>query len=433
MKISSINVYSTPAFSARKTGKYSGQPTETRSNHTLGKAVVGVGLAATTLVGAALLPSCSNNTQTTAPSETQPGYVVSTEADTSKDTIEETISVQENPNQIHTSTITTRPESERNAVWHEVKSGDRLADIVKEYAELDKLTPDSELVPYYLLLEADNPGKWESRDKILIGTRFRVDSIFPENIIKTSSNSSNQAVPHVQEQIQKEEILPTEEPQLTSDDDKVEINGNLFTFDLGTLDKKIFGDYEGLMYGKFVELDKKINGNLILTRHEGSNSDSDVIQQLIYNDDGNITTVSEYQGNKPSKVYTYVYRIDSTEETMVDKTAKSNHINEIKTVFDGKEDRVNSREFLSNGKTVANFDFLSGFAQIGEKLYSFDEGTFVCNDDVIGSKKYTGQINGEEVRIDVLKNGFCVEYIDARGEISSREQYDSTGSLICVE
>lgn len=436
MKISSINVYNNPAFSARRNGKYVGQHAKNdySYNNKVVKTIGGIGLAVTTAIGAGVgVTSCMNTSEPTKPVETTPSsaYVETMETKPIETIIEETLA-QQTQYQSNTPIITTRPQSERKAVWYEVKSGDRLADIVKDYAELDKLTPDDELVPYYNLLEADNPNKWSERDKILIGTRFRVDSIMPENIIITYPNST-QSKPYVQEQIEEEEILPTEEPQLTSEEDKVQINGNLFTFDLGTLDKKMFGDYEGLMYGKFVTLDKKIGGELVLTKHEGTNEKSDVIQELVYDKDGNITSLTDYQDNKPSKVYSYVYRIDCTEETMVDKTSKSGQIDEIKTIYDAKVDRVNSREFSVDGKTIANFDFVGGFAQIGESVWALDEGTFTCNDDVIGAKRYTGKLEGVEVGFDVLKNGFCFVSFNPKGNIESREQYDAKGNFLCVE
>ena len=434
MRISSINSYNFASFSARRGGKYAGQHARNKSNNNVIKTVGGLGLAGTAVLGAAsFIPSCNNNAEASKPEQTTPtsSYVETMEVKPLETVIEETLA-QQVQFQSSAPVITTRPESERKAVWYEVKSGDRLADIVKDYAQLDRLTPDEKLVPYYNLLEADNPNKWSSRDKILIGTRFRVDSIMPENIIVTYPNAT-QSKPYVQEQIEEEKVLPTEEPQLTSPDDQIEVNGNLFSFDLGTLDKKMFGDYEGLMFGKYVKLDKQINGELRMIKHDGSTSESNIFQELIYDKDGNITSVVDYYDNKPSRVYTYVYRIDSTEETMTDKTAKSNQIDEIKTIFDAKEDKLNSREFFVNGKSVANFDFDSEIVTIGDTIFCLDEGTFICNDDAIGSKKYTGQIEGADVRFDVLKNSFCVEFLDSYGEIQSREQYDSKGNFLCVE
>ena len=79
--------------------------------------------------------------------------------------------------------ITSIPKEQRDAVWHEVKKGDTLADIVIEYAQLSPSAKPDELIPYYHILEADNPGKWTDRDLIMAGTSFRVDGILPENIV----------------------------------------------------------------------------------------------------------------------------------------------------------------------------------------------------------------------------------------------------------
>ena len=101
--------------------------------------------------------------------------------------------------------------------------------------------------------------------------------------------------------------------------------------------------------------------------------------------------------------------------------------------YDNKIDFLNSREFQTGKNTVARFDFVKSSAKIGEYSLKFDEGSFVCNDDAIGSARYIGYINGQEVRIDVLKNGFCVEGRNSKGEIIARDQFDANGNCIFTE
>ena len=230
-----------------------------------------------------------------------------------------------------------------------------------------------------------------------------------------------------------EETEAIEEEQLTSIDDTVKLNGVEFNFDLGTMDKSLFGDYDGLMFGKYTTLDKKMNGNVELTKFEGTNSKSNKSQTLIYNKEGEITEIIDFKDNKEYKVSSYSYENNSTLEKVSDKTAKSSEIDEIETSYDKEDDYVNYRKFYVNNKLTAEFDFNSQTAYIGENKWNFDNGTFVCNDDLIGSEKYSGTINGQEVRFDVLKTGYCVEYIGNNGEVESREQFDTKGNLISIE
>ncbi len=314
--------------------------------------------------------------------------------------------------------ITSVPMSEREAVWHEVKKGDTLADIVIKYAELNPSVKPNELVPYYQILEADNPGKWSDRNLILSGTSFRVDGIMPQNIVTIDPDSFNGT-------------RPEEEVQVSTTKDNVQVNGNIFSFDEGTLNRNFWGDFEGLMSGRYAIIDLKIQKGMILKKYEGVSSDTNLAQKIKYNEDGQIVEFTDYRNNEAVKVYSYEYRENSTIETAKDKSATGNQIGIIVTDFDRTEDYVNSRQFIVGDNIVASFDFNSKSVQIGANVWNLDK--FECNDDVIGSKKYTGTINGQTVRFDVLRNGFCVEYLDDNGEIQSREQYDIEGNLILAE
>lgn len=435
MNINKVNLYSATSFSGRTNvhrngGKY-GKKTNNTNN--VVKTAGGVSLAAATVLAASLLmPSCNSQPNDTnkIPTENIP-YVDIADTKPTEEIIVDTTEKTNNQPVIAT-VITTIPQSERKAVWYEVKSGDRLADIVKEYAELDVLTPDNELVPYYELLENDNPGTWTDRNKILIGSRFRVDSILPENI-RIEYVNRNDSISETQAPVIEEEVVPTEESQETSQEDTVNINGNIFTFDLGTTSKNILGDYKGLMFGKFTTLDKKMNGNIELTKYEGTNEDSNKSQMLTYDKDGKIIEIANYQDNKVAEISTYSYKTASTIEETVDKNAKSNQIDSIITTYSNKDDSIYSRDFSVDGKTIASFDFLSGTVQIGETTWVLDYNTFECNDETIGSKKYCAMYGGQEVRFDVLKNGFCVDYMNGNGEIQARQQFDTNGNLIFEE
>lgn len=431
MNISKISAYNYTSFGAKKSShSYNGKHVKQSKTPSVGKIAGGMTLG-TAAALAILVPSCQANKPVETPTEPTAiyGKTFATEA-TEALVYETTAPTVHQP--VITTVLTTLPESQRKAKYHEVTSGDRLADIVKKYAELDPLTPDEELVPYYELLEADNPNKWTSRDKILIGTRIRVDSILPENtsmqtINRNENANTNSQIPVV------EETLATEPIQETSAEDTININGNIFTFDLGTTKKTLLGDYEGLMFGQFVKLDKKMNGNVELTKYEGTTDESNKSQMLTYDKDGKIIELVNYENNQIVQTATYAYKMNSTIETITDNTAKSGMIDVITTDYDNSDDIINSREFSVDGKTVARFDFNTNSLQIGETTLTFDNGTFGCNDDLIGSKKYTALINGKEVRIDALKNGFCIEYIGTNGEIQSRDQFDAKGNLIYTE
>ena len=98
MKISSINIYNKPAFSARRNGKYVGQHAKNDSNRKLVNTIGGIGLAATTVIGAGVT-SCMNTSEPTVPVQpTNPtsAYVETVETKPMETIIEETLS-QQNP------------------------------------------------------------------------------------------------------------------------------------------------------------------------------------------------------------------------------------------------------------------------------------------------------------------------------------------------
>lgn len=428
MNISSLNSYNYTSFTAKKTARNKAGKYRKQENHTAAKAAGAIGLSAAALAAMVNINSTKDaktNDYATIPSVS---YIETVETVPFEETIAQTIVPKANYPSA-TTVITTLPQEQRKAKYHEVVRGDRLADIVKKYAELDELTPDEELTPYYELLEADNPGKWSDRNKINVGIRFRVDSILPENVnvsVVTNISQDNEIE-------ETEPILATEPIQETSVEDTININGNIFSFDLGTMNKTLLGDYEGLMFGKFVALDKKMNGNIEMTKYEGTTSKTNVSQELIYDKDGKIIEISDYKDNKIATVSSYTYKMDSTIETIVDKNAKSKQIDEITTIFDNGSDTVKSREFKTNGKTAAKFDFDNATVEIGDKILVLDNYSFMCDDDAIGAKKYTGLIGNSEVRFDVLKNGFCIEYLNDNDEIYAREQFDAQGNLIYTE
>ena len=119
MKISSINSYNYASFGVRKTGKYANQDTNT--NKTTVKKIVqvgGIGLAtAATVVGAALVPGCTNGVSEATPPS---AYVDSTGVIPNDEVINETIA-QNSSNVSSSQKISALPQSEREAVWHEVK------------------------------------------------------------------------------------------------------------------------------------------------------------------------------------------------------------------------------------------------------------------------------------------------------------------------
>ena len=185
------------------------------------------------------------------------------------------------------------------------------------------------------------------------------------------------------------------------------------------------------MLGKFATVDKKMGGGVVLKMYEGVTSKTNLSEEITYDKDGKITEKVNYKNDKPVQVTSYAYKMDSVIVTETDKIAKSNQIDQVVTEYANSDDAIISRQFMVNGKTVANFDFDSNTVQIGEEVWNLD--SFDCNDAAIGSKKYVGTFNGASIRFDVLKNGYIVEYPDTNGEIYAREQYDSDGELIFEE
>lgn len=432
MNISAINSYNYTSFGKR--GKYSKETTKPIANQTAKKATA-IGLAGLVTIGAGgfAIRGCQNNNTTVIPTETKPAYV---ETQNTTPTEEATPEPTRKTYTYYAPVYTTKPESQRTPEYHTVKRGDRLADIVKHYAGLDMDTPDENLVPYYELLEADNPGKWKNRDVIYLDLKIRVDSILPENITITYPNEiENLPVSQPEKDIieETEAIEETEPIQITSADDTVIINGIPFSFDLGTMDKTFGGDYNGLVFGKYVTLDKKIGGTLQETRYEGSSADSNKAITLTYDKDGKVIEKEIFKNNKPVETISYSYKTSTILETSKDNTAKIGQLDSIITVYDNGDNFVISKEFYNSNKLAANFNFELDTVQIGENSWTLDEGTFIFNEKAIGSTRYYGTINGQTIRFDVLKNGFCVEYLNKRGEIVSREQFDAKGNLIYTE
>lgn len=396
MQISSINSYRYTSFGSEEPAS---QP---KKKNTLKKAGIVAAVASVVAGGSGLVfaPRLNNDV-----------VILSNTTSSPESSYVETVNTSEN-------LIITTPREEREAVWHEVKKGDTLADIVINYAQLDPAAKPEELIPYYEILEADNSGSWNDRNLILTGTSIRVDGIFPENI-------------SVLDEIPFEGTRPSDESYVSSSSDKVQINGNTFAFDEGSMTRNILGDFDGLMSGRYAYIDLKMSRGMVLKKYEGVSSNTNLSQKIEYNEDGQIVEFTDYKNNKPVKSYSYEYRENSTIETVKDKTVNGNQIGIIVTDFDRTDDIINSRQFIVGDDIVANFDFNNKSVQIGSMVLQLDE--FECNDDVIGSKKYQGVLNGQTVRFDVLRNGFCVEYLDDNGDIESREQFDSAGTLILSE
>lgn len=437
MNITSINSYNNTAFRAKSKGRFLSEapkkPQSKPSKQTTVKpaqVIGGVGLAIaavlTTIFG---IPNVkTNQTPSQNQSQTAPSssYTETMENIPSQDAYNQ-MTQQVQP--IYVEVITTRPLNQRTPDYHTVKEGDRLADIVKYYAKLDQDTPDEKLIPYYELLEADNPGAWEDRNVIRIGSKIRVDAIARENINIEYINIAQTQTPDAPV----EEPAPTQPEQKTSPEDTIVLNGLKFSFDLGTMKPKFGNDYEGLIFEQFVVLKTKMNGELEYVRYEGSNSDSNVAQKTTYDEDGKIIEVIEYKDNKPQTVSNYAYKTDSIVVTTTDKTAVKDEVDQVITTFDIKTGSINSRQFVVNKGVYATFDFVLGTATIGAKTWEMDFGSFVCNDDVIGSGAYTATIDGNVIRFDMLKNGYCVEYLDALGNIDIRQQFDTYGNLRLIQ
>lgn len=427
MNISKINTYNQAQFGAKKiTHSYNGKHVKPSKAPSAGKVAGGVVLG-TAAALAMLVPSCQSNKPvevTTEPTAIY-GETFATEATQATETVP-----YETPAPVNM--INSIPMEEReHEEYHTVKAGDRLTDIVIKYAELDEDYPYEKLIPYFNRLQAENPGLIDDKYNVILipGRSLRVDGIMPENIIKGSTVITTKP----DEGTEPTEIKETEPDQTTSDRDTVYINETKFCFDLGTIDKKMFGDYEGLMFGKFAKLDKKMNGNVELTKYEGTTADSNKDLKFVYDKDGKIIEMVNYENNQAVTTSTYTYKMDCMIETITDNSAKTGLINVVTTNYDNNDDIINSREFFVDGQTVAKFDFNTDTIVIGETTLTFDANTFECDDDAIGSRRYTGIANGQVVRIDALKNGFCIEYLGNNGRIETRQQFDAKGNLIYTE
>ena len=438
MRISSINSYNYASFTARKSqGKYSKNEASKPQMSETAKKIGALGLAGTVLLGGGLtIKSCQSNSAT--PEETQPtsAYVstVPTEQVDKDDLVP--LETQSRPVISYEPIISTRPISQRTPEYHTVVGGDRLADIVKRYAELDKDTPDEKLKPYYELLEADNPNAWSDRNIIYKGLKIRVDSILPENIIITYPDTTGETKPEGPTDGQEGPTGSTLPPQRpTSPADTVVLNGIEFNFDVGTMHKD-FGDYSGLVDGKYVNLDKKLIGSgLIETRYVGTDSSSNRIEQITYDKNGKITERIVYDDeNNVATKHEYEYTMTTRIETITDANAQSGQINKEKVTYEIGDDFVISKEFYVGNTLAATFNFDNDTVKFAsQEPFYLDEGTFIYDADAIGSQRYYGSFNGQVVRFDVLKNGFCFEYLDANGDIEARFQYDAKGNLIYTE
>lgn len=426
MNISKINAYNT-SFSAKKAPKgYTGKHVKQKQAPKAGKVAGGV-LVGTAAALAMLIPSCQSNKPVETPTEPTAiyGEAFETEATEATEAIITQTPVQSN-------IINSVPMDQReHEEYHTVKAGDRLTDIVIKYAELDEDYPYEKLIPYFNRLKLENPGLIDDKYNVILipGRTLRVDGIMPENIIKGSTISVTEPI----DETEPTEVVETEPIQITSPEDTVYVNGTEFKFDLGTLDKKMLGDCEGLMFGQFVKLDKKIGGNVELTKYEGTTSESNRVNTVTYDKDGKIIEIVQYKDNQVSETSKYTYKMDSTVETTQDNLATSGLIDTVTTTYSNSQDEIISREFSVDGKTVASFDFQNGTVKIGETTITFDADTFKHNEDAIGSKAYTGLVNGKVVRIDVLKNGFIIEQVSNGGNIQARQQFDVKGNLIYTE
>ena len=426
MNISKINAYNSTSFSAKKVQKgYTGKHVKQKQAPKAGKVAGGV-LVGTAAALAMLIPSCQSNKPVEIPTEPTAIYGETFETESTQET-EAIVTQTPVPSNIINSVPMDQREHEE---YHTVKAGDRLTDIVIEYAELDEDYPYEKLIPYFNRLKLENPNLIDDNYNVILipGRTLRVDGIMPENIIKGSTISATEPIEETEPT-----VAETEPIQITSADDTVYVNGTEFAFDLGTLDKKLFGDCEGLMFGTFAKLDKKIGGNVELTRYEGTTAESNKVNTITYDEDGKIIEIVQYKDNQVSGTSKYTYKMDSTIETTQDNLVTSGLIDTVTTIYSNSKDEIISREFSVDGKTIATFDFKNGTVKIGETTIIFDADTFKHNEDAIGSKAYTGLVNGKVVRIDALKNGFIIEQVSNSGNIQSRQQFDAKGNLIYTE
>ena len=429
MNVSSINSYNNTTFGAYK-GKHSGKYSRQNNQHKnpIRYAVVGVPVSAAVLA-AMFIPGCQPNA--TKPEATEPTTAyIETYAPENTIPVETQAVLQNKPaanNMVNSIPMDERAREE----YHTVKRGDRLTDIVIKYADLDEDYPYEKLIPYFERLKFENPGLIDDKYNVIYipGKSLRVDGIMPENLVK--GNSANNLI-NVEDETVPEEIEETQPAQITSVDDTVVLNGIEFNFDLGTLDKKMFGKYEGLMYGQFVVVDKKMNDTVEEITYDGINADAPVLNKFVYDEDGKTIEYYDYNNGSLVSITTYAYKPSTREDEVRFFATDSDQYNIIVTQRSLSNNDILTREYkVKDSKTAVTFNFDKATAVIGEKQWTFD--AFVCNDNEIGSQKYVAFVDNQEIRFDVHKNCISVEYVDSFGDIISREEYDMKGNLINIE
>jgi len=457
MNISSINAYNNATFTAKKqakktAGKFSNNKTSAISKpgkHVDKKAerkkafIEGASALAILGVlsgGAYMIKNSDDNVVI---EETVPTVAY---AEIPEVVVEETEAPKIDLNEYYESmAIPVKPRNEWVTVPdYEIVAGDSLTKIVIGYAGLSSDTQYKDLIPYIERLKLENPAliirviRYEHDGQTLALPEYTL--LIPDNkntklnvnsILSVNRLDINASVPVVDEDEPIEtEPVATEPIQPTSPEDTIIIGDLIFEFEKGTLKKQFFSDYQGIMHNQFTTLDKKTNGDIILTKYEGRDKESGISSVAKY-ENGIIVEMTKYKEGKPQSSAFYEYDENATTETIVDKTAKGKQIDVVTSVYDKNEDLVHSRVFSANKKPVVTFDFINGHAQIGETSWGFVE--FICNDDAIGSEKYVGITEeGNEIRFDILENGFNVEYVTA-GEIFARDQFDLAGNLIFSE
>ena len=311
-------------------------------------------------------------------------------------------------------TLICLPSDERTPEYYKIKKNDTLGNIVKYYAQLPDDCSKDMFEPYYEILEADNPGAWEDRDLIKTGTVIRIDGIYPENIQSKPADTPE-----------------TDDPRY----EKVEVNDMTFTFDVGTVSKRFLGGYEGRENGKFKTIDKTMSGSIIVTNYLGSSPEGGVKNEITYNKEGQIIEYGE-RDPKGERYWKYFVTYEYTDNRLIETLSPDGAISDfyrIITKYDREEDIVFLKEFLNDKEVVARFDFISGTAEIGEKTWTFDEGTFKYNetDDEIGY--YSGTINGQSVIIRPSKSEISVQFLNTNNEVESELKFNTDGEEIIPE
>lgn len=454
MNITSINSFNSTAFQGNKPvkkvskniaskapqGQYSPKYAKTAKQNAkhinLPKKLIAIIAAiGITTGGAIAIKNNNSKSQEQDTFETTPTIAIVETLATEETQPSEPVKVTPTYNMIEAKPISEREEEK----YHIVKAGETLRGIVIKYADLDENYPYESLIPYFERLMYENPGKIRRDDRESASGKYqalpeyvlykdvslKVDGILPENIIKKQT-------PVFEEEPITEETQPTAPQQITSKEDTVRIGENVFYFDLGTKNKTILGDYSGLVFGKYVTLDKKSNGNVIETTYDGTDSKSNKVQSTTYDKDGKILEIADYKDNSISKTTTYTYGMNTITEKAVDKKAASNQIDTVLTVRDFNQN-VQSRQFFDGKNLIASFDFANNQVTIGKETWELDENSFICNDNVIGADRYAAYFNNAPIRFDVVKNGFSVEYCNEYDEIVAREHFDAKGELIFEE